>query len=118
MILFTFLDKYFTSKISNLLFPLWAEGFGGCESCSANDISNKCICEVFLKRFIYRFCCCFSTFWYSKGFNQRLKKAVVLQLCKAVRERERERERGGERERERERGGERERERERELKII
>ena len=87
--MFTFSDKYLTSKISNLLLPLWAEGFGGRESCSANDIPNKYICEVFLKRFIYWFCCCFSTFWYFKGFNQRLKKAVIPQFCKTVCERER-----------------------------
>ena len=38
----------FTNKISNLLFPLGAEGAGGRESYPTNDIPNKHIYDAFL----------------------------------------------------------------------
>ena len=76
-----------TSKISNLLLPVdseGAEGVGGRESYPANDISNKYIydafyCLLFIVVIPY---CCFFTFWYFKGVNQRFTRVAVKQFCK------------------------------------
>ena len=59
-----------------------AEGVGGRESYPANDISNKYIydafyCLLFIVVIPY---CCFFTFWYFKGVNQRFTRVAVKQF--------------------------------------
>ena len=54
LILFIVLDQiFFSSKISNLLFPLAADGAEGRESYPINDIPNKMPMTFFNDLFIY-----------------------------------------------------------------
>ena len=51
--IFCFKLNIFTSKISNLLLPVWAEGAGGCESYPTSEIPNKYIYDAFLMIYLF-----------------------------------------------------------------
>ena len=84
---FVFRMNIFTSKVSNLLLLLGAEGAGGLESYPTSEIPNKYIYDAFLMiYFSILLLLFFVTFWHFKGVNWRFTKDVILRFCKIVRE--------------------------------
>ena len=76
-----------TSKISNLLLLLGAEGVErarGRESYPTSDIPNEYIDDYFLMIYLSISLLFFFTFWYFKGVNQRFTKSVFLQFFKTI----------------------------------
>ena len=87
ILFFVFRLNIFTSKISNLLLPLGAEGVGGFESYPTSEIPNKYIYDAFLMISLsILLLLFFVTFWLFIRVNRRFTKAVILQVCKIVRE--------------------------------
>ena len=52
ILFFVFRLNTFTSKVSNLLLPLGAEGAGGFESYPAREIPKKYTCDAFLMAYL------------------------------------------------------------------
>ena len=86
ILFFVFRLNTFTSKVSNLLLPLGAEGAGGFESYPTSEIPNKYIYDAFLMTYLPILLLLFFTFWHFKGVNRRFTKAVILQFCKTLRD--------------------------------
>ena len=81
ILFFVFKLNIFTSKILNLLLPLWAEGAGAFESYPTSEIPNKYIYDTFLMIYLSILLLLFCTFWHFKEVNQRFTRA----FCSFVR---------------------------------